>query len=57
MAVRRAALTDRFQQIYDREPALTNADVLLEFARRDAVARHWRPTRQDAVEFLLPEGR
>ncbi len=31
--------------------------MLLEFARRDAVARHHRPTRKDASEFLQPEGR
>ena len=57
MAVRRAALTDVFQGIYDREPALTSADVLLEFARRNQIARHHRVNRKDAVEFLRPEGR
>ena len=57
MAVRRASLTEVFQKIYVREPALTSADVLLEFARRDPVARHYRPTRKDASDFLRPEGR
>ena len=56
MAVRRATLNDKFARIYQREPAITSADVLLEFARRDPVARHWRPKRQEAVEFLRPEG-
>ena len=50
-------MTDLFQSIYDREPAITSADVLLEFARRDPVARHYRPTRKDASDFLRPEGR
>ena len=57
MALRREALNDRFERIYQREPAITSADVLLEFARRDPIARHWRPKRQEAVEFLRPEGR
>ena len=57
MAVRRAALTDVFQGIYDREPAITSADVLLEFARRNQIARHHRVNRKDAAEFLRPEGR
>ena len=57
MAVRRAALTDVFQGIYDREPAITSADVLLEFARRNQIARHHRVNRKDAADFLRPEGR
>ena len=57
MAVRRAALNDGFQHIYNREPAITSAEVLLEFARREPVARHNRPKRKEAVEFLRPEGR
>ena len=57
MALRKEALTDVFQSIYDREPAITSADVLLEFARRNQIARHHRVTRKDAVEFLRPEGR
>ena len=57
MAVRRAALTDVFQGIYDREPALTSADVLLEFARRNQIARHHRVNRKDATDFLRPSGR
>ena len=32
MAIRREALTDVFREIYEREPAITSADVLLEFA-------------------------
>jgi transposase InsO family protein len=50
-------LNQVFQDIYDREPAVTSADVLLEFARREADGRHWRPKRQDAADFLRPEGR
>ena len=57
MAIRREALTDVFQAIYDREPAITSADVLLEFARRNQIARHHRVNRNDAAAFLRPEGR
>ena len=57
MAIRQEALTDVFQAIYDREPAITSADVLLEFARRNSIARHHRVSRKDAAEFLRPEGR
>ncbi len=57
MTVRRAALNDVVQHIYDREPAITSADVLLEFARRNQIARHHRVNRKDASEFLQPEGR
>ena len=56
MAVRKAALDDVFRKIYQREPAITSADVLLELARRDPVATHHRPKRQDAADFLKPEG-
>ena len=57
MAIRREALTDVFREIYEREPAFTAADVLLEFARRNPIARHHRVSRKDAAEFLRPEGR
>ena len=57
MAIRREALTDVFREIYEREPAITSADVLLEFARRNPIARHHRVSRKDAAEFLRPEGR
>ena len=57
MAIRREALTDVFREIYEREPAITSADVLLEFARRNSIARHHRVSRKDAAEFLRPEGR
>ena len=57
MAIRKAVLKGAFQNIYDREPALTSADVLLEFARRNSIARHHRVSRKDAAEFLRPEGR
>ncbi len=58
MAVRRAALKNVFKEIYDREPAITSADVLLEFARRNQIARHHRVNRKDAADDLRPkEGR
>ena len=57
MAIRREALTDVFRDIYEREPALTSVDVLLEFARRNPIARHHRVNRKDAAEFLRPKGR
>ena len=57
MAIRREALTDVYQAIYDREPAITSADVLLELARRNTIARHHRVNRKDAAEFLRPEGK
>ena len=57
MAIRREALTDVFREIYDREPAITSADMLLEFAKRNPIARHHRVSRKDAAEFLRPEGR
>ena len=57
MAIRREALKNVFQAIYDREPAITSANVLLEFARRNQIARHHRVNRKDAAEFLRPEGR
>ena len=57
MAIRREALTDVFREIYEREPAITSADMLLEFARRNPIARHHRVSRKDAAEFLRPEGR
>ena len=57
MAIRREALTDVFREIYDREPAITSADMLLEFARRNPIAKHHRVSRKDAAAFLGPEGR
>ena len=57
MAIRRAALTGVFRDIYDREPAITSADMLLEFARRNPIAKHHRVNRNDAAAFLRPEGR
>ena len=57
MVIRQATLEDVFQAIYDREPAITSADVLLEFARRNQIARHHRVNRNDAAAFLRPEGR
>ena len=46
-----------FQEIYEREPAITSADVLLEFAKRTARCRHLRVARADANSFLEPSGR
>ena len=57
MAIRREALTAVFQAIYDREPAITPVNVLLELAKRNSIARHHRVNRQDAAAFLRPEGR
>ena len=57
MAIRREALTDVFREIYEREPAITSADVLLEFAKRNPIARHHRVNHNDATAFLRPEGR
>ena len=57
MAICREALTDVFQAIYDREPVITSADVLLEVARRNSIARHHRVSRNDATAFLRPEVR
>ena len=57
MAIRREALTDVFRAIYDREPVITSADVLLEFARRNSIARKHRVGRTDAAAFLRPGGR
>ena len=45
-----------FQEIVDQEPAVTSADVLLEFARRTREGRRLRITRADAAAFLAPTG-
>ena len=56
-AGRTAALSQVFQEIYEREPAITSAEVLLEFARRTQRGRHLRVNRADAKNFLEPSGR
>ena len=54
-AGRTAALS--LEEIFAREPAITSAEVLLEFAKRTARGRHLRVTRADAKSFLEPSGR
>ena len=54
---RQVALDALFDRILAAEPALTSADMLLEFAKRDPVGRHHRATRKDAAKFLEIEGR
>ena len=56
-AGRTAALNLTFQEIYEQEPAITSADVLLEFAKRTLRGRHLRVSRADAKRFLEPSGR
>ena len=46
-----------FNEIFAREPAITSADMLLEFAKRTARGRHLRVNRKDAADFLQPEGK
>ena len=53
---RQAALNDLFGRIRNAEPAMTSADVLLEFAKRQPEGRHYRVNRKDAAEFLWGGG-
>ena len=43
-------------KIYEREPAIASADMLLEFAERTARGRHLRVNRKGHADFLRPEG-
>ena len=56
-ADRREAVNLVLNQIFQDEPGITAAETLLEFARRNSIARHHRVSRKDAAEFLRPEGR
>ena len=56
-AARRDNINELFELILLQEPAVTGPEELLEFARRNSIARHHRVSRRDATEFLRPEGR
>ena len=56
-AARAEAVQLLFAEIYKAEPAITSADELLEFARRHNQGKHFRPKRQEAVDYLRQTGR
>ena len=51
------ALAEKIVEHLERDPAITSAEELLEFARRDTDGRRFRPKRQEAVDFLRGKGR
>ena len=52
-----AALQAIFDDVMREQPAITSVDELMEFARRTADGRNFRPKRNDAVQFMQGIGR